>query len=267
MPQRRWALSVGACHPFFVCLRPRSSRSIISKLIHQTTIALATQLLRRWLVAKAQQPARSGSEHKLDSFWSGKQPSECGSIGSAPDLRCHKQHWCTDGGNVMICSHCQTANPQGAKFCVNCGQALAVVCPNCNTTLPNGARFCSNCGHNLAATPSAPKPTAPAAERADRPSNSLHRFIPKELISKLESARASGGMEGERRVVTMLFADVKGSTAAASQLDPRDLHRRAPRRRIVAAIHVRRCRCDCAPLCGSAPTGARHALLCRPSIC
>lgn len=122
----------------------------------------------------------------------------------------------------MICSHCQTANPQGAKFCVNCGQALAVVCPNCSTTLLTGARFCSNCGHNLAATASAPKPTAPAAGRVDQPSNSLHRFIPKELMIKLESARASGGMEGERRIVTMLFADVKGSTAAASQLDPEE---------------------------------------------
>ncbi|HKZ55665.1 MAG TPA: adenylate/guanylate cyclase domain-containing protein, partial [Anaerolineales bacterium] len=50
----------------------------------------------------------------------------------------------------------------------------------------------------------------------------LQRFIPKELQARLDAARASGEMVGERRVVTMLFSDVKGSTAAAEQLDPED---------------------------------------------
>jgi class 3 adenylate cyclase/predicted ATPase len=50
----------------------------------------------------------------------------------------------------------------------------------------------------------------------------LQRFIPKELMAKLDSARRSGEMVGERRVVTALFCDVKGSTAAAEHLDPED---------------------------------------------
>jgi predicted ATPase/class 3 adenylate cyclase len=50
----------------------------------------------------------------------------------------------------------------------------------------------------------------------------LDQYIPKELMSKLETARERGGMVGERRIVTMLFCDVKGSTAAAEQLDPED---------------------------------------------
>ncbi|MEJ2266445.1 MAG: adenylate/guanylate cyclase domain-containing protein [Anaerolineales bacterium] len=56
---------------------------------------------------------------------------------------------------------------------------------------------------------------------SSQPDN-LRRFIPQELATKLEAARASGAMVGERRLVTMLFCDVKGSTAAAEQLDPED---------------------------------------------
>jgi class 3 adenylate cyclase len=48
------------------------------------------------------------------------------------------------------------------------------------------------------------------------------RYLPRELASKLEASRASGSMQGERRIITMLFCDVKGSTAAAEQLDPEE---------------------------------------------
>ena len=50
----------------------------------------------------------------------------------------------------------------------------------------------------------------------------LLQYIPKELLAKLEAARAGHSMEGERRVVTILFCDVKGSTAAAETMDPED---------------------------------------------
>jgi len=60
-----------------------------------------------------------------------------------------------------------------------------------------------------------PAPTA-------TPKPMLDQYIPKELMSKLEAAREHGGMVGERRIVTMLFCDVKGSTAAAEHLDPED---------------------------------------------
>ena len=50
----------------------------------------------------------------------------------------------------------------------------------------------------------------------------LQRYMPKELLNKLEAARKSGSMEGERRIVTILFCDVKGSTTAASGLDPEE---------------------------------------------
>lgn len=129
----------------------------------------------------------------------------------------------------MNCPHCATVNPDGAKFCFNCGQALSLNCPNCATNLPAGAKFCFNCGHQMGAPiPAAPAPVAPAPVVAHPPAKAppvesrLQQFIPKELLAKLDSARAGGGMHGERRVVTMLFCDVKGSTAAASTLDPEE---------------------------------------------
>jgi class 3 adenylate cyclase/tetratricopeptide (TPR) repeat protein len=83
-----------------------------------------------------------------------------------------------------------------------------------------------NCGQGLAAAPNpAAAATAPAVKESTQSlahESRLHQFIPRELLARLESARGSAALEGERRVVTMLFCDVKGSTAAASQLDPEE---------------------------------------------
>ena len=113
----------------------------------------------------------------------------------------------------MNCPSCQTPNPDSAKFCMACGAALAVVCGNCGAQLPTGASFCSSCGQPVQEVDE-PRTTEPQ----------LQQYIPPELLSRLEAARARGGMAGERRVVTMLFCDVQGSTAAAEQLDPEDWH-------------------------------------------
>lgn len=81
----------------------------------------------------------------------------------------------------MNCPQCQTANPEGARFCMNCGSALTITCPNCGTKgLPMGVKFCPECGH--------------AFEES----------------------------KGERRVVSILFCDVTGSTSMAGLLDPEE---------------------------------------------
>jgi len=90
----------------------------------------------------------------------------------------------------MKCPNCQSSNPDEAKFCMNCGTSLAVQVPD------GGIR--------------------PAQAK----SQSLDKFIPRELMTKIEAARANDAMIGERRVITMLFCDVKGSTAAAEKVDP-----------------------------------------------
>ena len=96
----------------------------------------------------------------------------------------------------MKCPKCQTENPDVAKYCMNCGTPLAEVARNGDEA-------------RLAVESSGEKPLF-----------SLDRYLPHELLSKLESARARNEMVGERRIVTMLFCDVKGSTAAAEKVDP-----------------------------------------------
>ena len=85
---------------------------------------------------------------------------------------------------TMVCPSCATENQPSAKFCVECGTALALVCPSCGASHTAGQRFCAECGTALAGDAVAPAPVereAPAAER---------------------------------RLVTVLFADLVGFTAA-----------------------------------------------------
>ena len=110
----------------------------------------------------------------------------------------------------MNCPLCNGENPEGARFCMACGNAMFASCPECGTELPAQARFCFSCGHQIGEA-------APDPARAR-----LEQYIPKELLTKLEASRSSGGTQGDRRVVTMLFCDVTGSTAAAEKLDPED---------------------------------------------
>ena len=117
----------------------------------------------------------------------------------------------------MNCSNCQTTNPAEAKFCMKCGSALEARCPSCGSELPAEALFCFKCGASLAEPEGAPD-VKPAQA-------SIEQYIPTELMAKLESARASGGMQGERRVVSILFCDVEGSTAAAEKAGPRGVGR------------------------------------------
>ncbi len=129
----------------------------------------------------------------------------------------------------MNCPTCHTANPEDARFCLHCGTALALTCPLCSTLLPAAAKFCFNCGHQMAPpaeqatlAPAMQRPPRPAAEAPANAAVRLQQFIPSELLAKLQTVQSSGSMEGERRVVTMLFCDVSGSTAAASHLDPEE---------------------------------------------
>ncbi|MBN4064636.1 AAA family ATPase [Dehalococcoides mccartyi] len=139
----------------------------------------------------------------------------------------------------MICQKCNTENPDQAKFCMGCGDALQNTCPECATELPSGAKFCFSCGAKIGVAaiaqtddvPSNAGPTATSTDTADtKPTavaesdalSRLAQYVPPELLSKLESARAGSSMAGERRVVTMLFCDIQGSTAAAGSLDPED---------------------------------------------
>ena len=121
----------------------------------------------------------------------------------------------------MNCPNCRTVNPEGAKFCLNCGMPLSTACPHCGTTLAPGAKFCFNCGQ--AVVPSGGVASPATAQAAPDPAMArLQQYIPPELLRKLEAARDNRTMEGERRIVTVLFSDVKSSTSMAETLDPEE---------------------------------------------
>jgi class 3 adenylate cyclase len=105
----------------------------------------------------------------------------------------------------MKCSDCQTENPAGAHFCLSCGAPLARQCSNCRAELPTGARFCMHCGQATRAS------SASDEARLAR----LAATAPDPLARKV---RAADQLAGERRIVTVLFADVVGSTALAHQV-------------------------------------------------
>lgn len=124
---------------------------------------------------------------------------------------------------MVSCPNCSTGNPDGARFCLQCGSRLELSCPQCGTELPPTARFCFNCGHKLGEErpPARGEPIEPG-QGGDRIQDSIQRLIPREFARKLEAARLDRAMEGERRVVTILFCDIQGSTAAAERLDPEE---------------------------------------------
>lgn len=117
----------------------------------------------------------------------------------------------------MNCPQCGAANLEAARFCLRCGHGLAGAagrtCTVCGTVLPAEARFCIGCGSAVAEGP--PEPGAPARVAA------LARLMPQQYVDQLLAAR--GRVSSERRVITILFFDVKGSTAMAENLDPEDV--------------------------------------------
>ena len=106
----------------------------------------------------------------------------------------------------MRCSKCGSDNREGRKFCVQCGQALKLACPSCGAPSEPAEKFCGDCGAALVtAQPRAIQSPTTAAPGSD-------------LRIALEHADAS--LDGERKTVTALFADIKGSTELMEKLDP-----------------------------------------------
>jgi class 3 adenylate cyclase/tetratricopeptide (TPR) repeat protein len=109
----------------------------------------------------------------------------------------------------MQCPRCQQDNPAHARFCLGCGAKLALACPACGTDLPAGARFCLQCGQPVTGPGAASvAPPAPAA------------YTPRHLAEKILVSKAA--LEGERKQVTVLFADMKGSMELITDRDPEE---------------------------------------------
>jgi len=112
----------------------------------------------------------------------------------------------------MKCPKCQFENREGAKFCKKCGNKLELICPSCGHPYQADSIFCDECGHALAEQEDA----SPIAY--DHPQS----YTPKHLADKILTTRSS--IEGERKLVTVLFAVVANFTAISEKLDPEEVH-------------------------------------------
>ena len=108
----------------------------------------------------------------------------------------------------MTCPRCQQDNPAHARFCLGCGCRLALACGSCGAELPGTARFCLQCGQAVA--------TFTVGTRSSGPET----YTPKHLAEKILTSK--GALEGERKQVTVLFADLKGSMELLADRDPEE---------------------------------------------
>src|SRR5579859_7757162 len=108
----------------------------------------------------------------------------------------------------MKCSRCQHENPSGLKFCGECGARLTAVCASCGATNAADQKFCGECGSKLSPETAQAKPASPDS------------YTPKHLAEKILTSKAA--LEGERKQVTVLFADLKGSMELLADRDPED---------------------------------------------
>ena len=125
----------------------------------------------------------------------------------------------------MRCAACGHENPEVARFCNGCGQVMAARCGTCTAENPPGARFCNQCGAQLQAAERsmASRLGEPSSSRTPTPATpSPLSYTPKHLAEKILHSRSA--LEGERKQVTVVFADVKGSMELAEQLDPEEWH-------------------------------------------
>ncbi len=108
----------------------------------------------------------------------------------------------------MNCPNCGHENRETARFCEECASPLSRVCSNCGTELRPTARFCDGCA------------TPVTAQATSAPERDPRAYTPKHLADKILQSKSA--LEGERKQVTVLFADVKGSMELAGQMDPEE---------------------------------------------
>jgi len=108
----------------------------------------------------------------------------------------------------MKCPKCQHENSARAKFCEECAAPLARACDNCGSQVTSTAKFCPQCGHPLSPVRDDPRFASPK------------NYTPQHLADKILTSRAA--LEGERKQVTVLFADIKGSMELLVDRDPED---------------------------------------------
>ncbi len=103
----------------------------------------------------------------------------------------------------MHCKKCGSENPPGTRFCAECGNPFPAKCPKCGAEYSPPAKFCRDCG-------------APLEAKARATNAAANQAAP---VPEQHEPSAS---EGERKTVTSLFADIKGSMEMIENLDPEE---------------------------------------------
>jgi class 3 adenylate cyclase/tetratricopeptide (TPR) repeat protein len=112
-----------------------------------------------------------------------------------------------------MCPQCRGENPPGARFCNHCGHRLDATCAACGQSNPPGSKFCNGCGSRLGAADASSASTPARFASPDT-------YTPKHLADRILTSKAA--LEGERKVVTVLFADLKGSMELLADRDPEE---------------------------------------------
>ena len=126
----------------------------------------------------------------------------------------------------MQCPRCQHETPPRAKFCPECAAPLPARCAKCDGVLPVAAKFCPECAAPVSAPPeAAPRFASPAS------------YTPSHLAERIRTSKDA--LEGERKHVTVLFADLKGSMELLADRDPEDARRLldAVLEQMIEAVH------------------------------
>ncbi len=111
----------------------------------------------------------------------------------------------------MKCPNCEFENPDGMKFCGECGAKLEKICPKCNFSNPLDFKFCGECGQDLRK----PQKYPSTDETKSIP------YLEKPLADEIPII--SSPVDGERKYVTALFSDISGYTAMSESLDPEEV--------------------------------------------
>lgn len=119
----------------------------------------------------------------------------------------------------MRCSGCAAENAPDRRFCAACGAPLVVICPACRFENQPSAKFCGGCAVRLGAAVA--PPAVPASPES---------YTPKPLAERI--LRSRGALEGERKQVTVLFSDIKGSMELIQGSDPEEARRAFSIRRL-----------------------------------
>ena len=110
----------------------------------------------------------------------------------------------------MKCPKCQAENLETRKFCKECGERIIMACPQCGFENLPADKFCGECGNKLA------KPEEVSSAAYVKPESYTSRYLAEKILT------SRSALEGERKQVTVLFADLKGSMELIADRNPEE---------------------------------------------